>query len=279
MAKGKTEATTRITGGERIAINGTISVLIARHRLAHRCPLTPEELCALWRANMGKVDLNFWSAAFEMARSGSDLPFYMPSAQGVLLHFDFGKVCLEIPDDVFEAGNFPFWDRCRDMSFVDPRGVLSTPERYREFSDWALTAIHIRTRSEMTRTILMRLLAISNTVGQLNRMAPELVKYASGLTQQALGEQERRSPLPDEWMTIDRTVVRSSLDHLAFCYLLPKSSGVSLDDMTWCWDGPGTDNADSSARPRDGNLEKQLSTYKLPKDSNPMALGTFSHSE
>ena len=274
--KQKTATTSRITNRERAEFNDSVDCLTARHRLAHRCPLKPEDLVALWRANMSPVDLNFWLAAQAKAQSGDDLYFIIkPEAQGVLCDFDFGRVCLQIPKATFEEGKFPIWDRQRDMSFVDPAVVLGA-DLHKELREWALNAIHIHTRVEMTRQMLKEILNISNTIGQINRMAPELVKYANPLTQQALTKQERRSPLPEEWMQIDRTVMRSSLDHLTFCYLLPRveESEVDADSLPWCWDGPGIGCARYTVRPEPIHL-RQLSTYKLPFDPNPMELGTF----
>lgn len=270
----KSEANTRLTVTERSSLESKVDSLVNRHRAALACPLSPEALVDLWRANMNHTDMVFWEAAQAKLSVDGNFPLVTPSSQGVLLEFDFAKLLLQIPDTTFRASKLPFWDRRKDMTFVDPRSVLSSAV-YKEFREWAMHAVHIHTRTGLTKETLKKIIAISSTVGQLNRMAPELVKYTDMMSQQALSRQERRSPLPDEWMKIERTIVRSSLDHLTFCYLLPAvDDDVQMGNTPWVWDGPGTFSATYMTQPK-RELYAELCTYKLPFDPNPMEFGTF----
>lgn len=275
-AKQKIAVTARLSVYEKRNFNDTIDNLTERHRLALPCPLGAEDLVALWCGNMDDVDRNFWRAAQVKLIRGDNLPFIEPDSQGVLLDFGFARLCLQIPKTVFDGAKLPIWNRQSDMSLVNPQHILGD-ELYASLRDWAKVAVHIHTRVEMTKLILKKITGIANTVGQLNRMAPELVKYSSALTQQALGEQERRSPLPDEWMQLDRMLVRTSLDHLTFCYLLPKvEDQPDADAAPWIWDSVGAATAALFTSRPSREAGARLDTYKLPFDPNPMELGTFS---
>ena len=270
----KAEITSRLTMAERYDLESLIDTMLIRHRMASVCPLSPEELASLWRANMNHTDKTFWEAARAKLSAEGDIPLLTPTAQGVLLKFDFAKLLLQISDTTFKVGQIPFWDRHKDMTFINPEEVLS-PGALKAFREWAMRTVHIWKRAELTSETLKRIVNISSTVGQINRMAPELVKYTNILSQQALRQQERRSPIPAAWMDLNRTNVRASLDHLAFCYLLPSADGW-FHHMPWVWDRSTSRQALYQTKPRNG-MEEKLSTYHLPSDPNPMELGTFEH--
>lgn len=279
MGRSKQKPTSRISIYERQNLASMIENILARHQLAFPCPISADDLVALWRSTMSDINRIFWDAARNRALAGYLSPFIEPLSQGVLLEFDFGKLLLKIPDLMFNDNKLPIWNRKAEMEFVDPHEVLG-PKKYAELSDWAKVAVHIHTRVEMTKTVLTRIVRLASTVGQLKRMAPELVKYTATQTQEAFGGQERRSPLPDEWMKIDRMLVRCSLDHLTFCYLLPKIEDQprKADELPWIWDQVGAYCADHNSRPAQ-EKHAQLSKYTLPFDSNPMELGKFTRAE
>lgn len=276
-SKGKTTITPRLSAREKGAFFGAVANLADRHPSAHPCPLGATDLVALWKANMSHLDLNFWDAAHAKMQSGDEMPLVKPRSQGVILAFDFGRVLLELPDTVFAEAMSPVWRRYPEIT--DPVAVVG-PEKAAALRAWAQTAIHISARVKMTLEIMQRILDICNTAGQLNRVAPELVKYVDPMTQQAFNEQERRSPPPPgDWLLINRTAVQAALGHLSFCYLLPKADPqpVFSTERPWCWDlTSALHRAGWMSRPETAELAAKLCVYKLADNPNPMELGTFS---
>lgn len=267
---------TKISMAERSAFEKTSKQLLYRHLAVPQCPLNPFDLLDLWAESLVPTDRGFLEAA--KAKANHDMGIALPTTfgQGVLLHFSFGRVLLQIPREVFSEAQMPMFVTKTRPAF-DPATVLS-PEKCAEFAEWAKSTVHIYTRVVQTRATLSAVLGLASTVGQLVRMAPDVVKYTDGLTREALGSQERRSPLPDAWMQMDRLEVEAAQGHLAFCYLLPPDITRDLRTPTvWCWTKAGYVDAVDDVFPRSYPDAPflGLSDYLLPRSANPLDFGTF----
>lgn len=103
------------------------------------------------------------------------------------------------------------------------------PEEAAIFAAWLEESSSMYARILNARTVLKDLLDLAGTAGQLNRMAPELVKYLPAEPQAILRQQVKRSPLPAEWATYDRDKLKDAMDLLAMCHLMPRCVAVLND--------------------------------------------------
>lgn len=267
---------TKISVAEREAIKQTSRQLLYRHLAVPQCPLHPSALLDLWAESLVPTDRYFLDAAKAKFYHDRGLTLPPTYGQGVLLRFSFGCVLLQIPRGVFNGEQMPMFVTKTRPTF-NPAKVLS-PEKCVELEEWAKLTVHIYTRVVQTRATLSAVLGLASTVGQLVRMAPDVVRYTDGLTREALGSQERRSPLPDAWMQMDRLEVEAAQGHLAFCYLLPPDDTRDLRSPTvWCWTKAGHADAIDNTFPPDYPNTKfpELSDYLLPRSANPLEFGTF----
>jgi hypothetical protein len=163
--------------------------------------------------------------------------------------------------------------------FCKPHLLLAA-DKAKAFDEWCRRSIHTFARCRASHDMIMSLTNMASTVGQLYRMAPELVRYTQLHTQDALAKQERRSPLPAEWMQVDRMTLRATMDHISLCYLLPDPANGSLEigsvvwSALWPWAGNGLIFSNYNNRPG-SELTAQLTSYELPNDPNPVVMGLF----
>lgn len=270
----KRVATTRLAGFESGSISNAVENLLYRHLSVDPYPLTPEETLSLWTAGMPPKEFLAWKAMQEWLTEEkaniAHLPIQQMAAQAVLFRLiDGAKLCLEIPSDMIE---FPMWQRDASV-FIKPEAVLS-PDKAKAFEAWVRRDVHTRYLVIRSKLQLSYVIKLANTAGQLARMAPELVRYTSQLTQTAMQAQERQSALPDEWMQIDRQGLQQALDHLGLCYLIPEKEGNGRDIHAWTR-GLIQTYCSYQARPA-GPLIAQLFNYGIPPSTVGLGnLGQF----
>ena len=270
MNRRKRAPTRRITPYEAGDIDSTVTDLLERHLYVEPCPLDSFDLVSLWSANMHELERETWFA-LEKWKMTPDFtsPLRSPNTMMIVTHFE-DNVRLAIQFQAAMLDNFSVWTRHDNV--VAPARVL-TPEKCEAFSAWARRSVHNRARVAMSKISIKRITSIAKTVGQLYRMAPDLVRYTHPLTQQAMRAQFRMSALPDEWMLVDRTALRIALDHLALCYLMPDNSDADIGVKVW---EASTASVYSSYDSRISQEElAQLSSYTLPSSEDPTAIGSF----
>ena len=96
------------------------------------------------------------------------------------------------------------------------------PDEAAIFTAWLEESSSMYARILNAREVLKDLLELAGTAGQLNRMAPELIKYLPAEPQSILRQQVKRSPLPAQWATYNRDNLKDAMDLLAMCHLMPK---------------------------------------------------------
>lgn len=164
-------------------------------------------------------------------------PHMMASVQsmGYDLMFDGGHAFgLQAVTEVLTECRIPSWLPVRHTDRHSGNPVLVSevvPEQVLpEFTEWCHTSVLITERVCRTWNVLHDVLRLASTVGQLHRMMPDLLKYVYDTTKQALEQQQRRSPLPQGWMDIDRAAIRHAGDHLALCHMLPQQP---FEERNW----------------------------------------------
>jgi len=270
MNRRKRAPTRRITPYEVGDIDRTVHNLLERHLYVEPCPLDSFDLTSMWSANMHELERETWLALEKWKQVPTFIsPLRSPNTMAIVAHFeDNARLAIQFQADMLV--NFSVW--ARHDNVMAPAQVL-TPEKYEAFNAWARRSVHNRARVAMSKVSIEKITSIAKTVGQLYRMAPDLVRYTHPLTQQAMRAQFRMSALPDEWMLVDRTAVRVALDHLALCYLMPEDSDTDRAVKVWTAETAGIYSAYDS---RISHEEiARLSSYTLPSSEDPTAIGSF----
>jgi hypothetical protein len=196
-------------------------------------------------------------------REGSPPPFKRQDFVGIPVIMPMGhRLVLQISEDLLTTEKYPLFKRGELDTWIDVGPLLNDEERS-DFQDWAYTCVKVASRSCGTQCTANQLINMASTVGQLQRMCPDLVRYAYPQTKQALAAQERRSPLPYGWMDVDRKAIHRMLEHLALCYLLPEAETNSepcFQSVTarveWVFDHSTLAYASYEARPHQDLISK-----------------------
>lgn len=258
-----------------------VNDLLNRHVCAHQAmfPLTPEDCIQLWLHTMAPYERALYDATreFRLVHPDEDSPLSMCNHLPFRIQFGETVLLMQVSRDFLLRGKFPMFYRNQPPPPCPVYSVLSE-KKATSFVDWSMKAVHLVHRVQTSIGVLEKVIDLANTAGQLQRMAPDLLKYMHELTNKALQGQERRSPLPNEWMEVDRLKLRCALDHLGVCYLLPKATNSR--DRIWSSDEWVFDQmVDRASYDLRAGIEKRdgVSKYTLPESSNPMELGTFTH--
>lgn len=163
---------------------------------------------------------------------------------------------------------------------------------YAKTVEWIKTCMLVYARVERTYFTIESLLEMSNTPGQLFRMAPDLLKLMPVVAKETVAASTRRSPFPPEWMETNRTLVRDACEHLALCHLLPRmengperyaavqrrwvTSMLDPTGFTWAWsfdDRTRLAGAEWAFNPTDDAVaEWQIRTLQVAKESSPIRI-------
>lgn len=257
------------------------NAILARHITALEYPLEPNDTLKLWDASLSPTE-----------RAGVDAMLTMQMADGFVFPIVQKKIYLPMTlnggrvmfaataGPLIQLGCIP-WERMPKVRLTAVE-VLG-PEKGAAFDAWATQSTHVVEIVDRSKDLLAILIRMSSTVGQLFRMAPDLVKYAYTSTRKAFESQVRRSPFPSGWERVNRLELQRTLDHLAFCYLLPEAPSVqrtpraATDEMHQRIFYSGAPN--SPYRFTSSPDWTYLSKYELPVSGNPMQLGKFVDSE
>lgn len=106
--------------------------------------------------------------------------------------------------------------------------VLTTDER-KAAIDWVNAAAECTVKHREVKQTIEDVCKMLSTAGQLKRMVPDLVGYLPPNLQQAVMEQKRASPFPEQWASYDKARVDRMLTALAEGHLC---KGVNQRDVT-----------------------------------------------
>jgi hypothetical protein len=271
---------TRIAGFEVGTIEGIVENLMDRHLTVDPFPLTSEETLQLWTAGMPRKEFLAWNSmqAWLLAddTAKGDPPIKEVNTQSVPLEFgDGAKLALEVPADLLGE---VVWQRNPSI-FIKPETVLPL-DRAATLEAWARRDVHVRYLVLRSMQQLNQVTRLANTAGQLTRMAPDLVRYTSKLTQTAMQAQERQSALPDAWMQIDRQGLQQALDHLGLCYLISEKDNdpERAGRVPHAWTRNHSQSLCGYRARLSEQMTDQLFSYVLPPPSAGLAnLGQFIH--
>lgn len=122
------------------------------------------------------------------------------------------------------------------------------PDDPESFELWVENAAMLRTEVWEAREVLNKVIAMASTAGQLQRMAPDLMRYLPSDYQKAAAKQQRRSQLHADWATTDRAKVREAITVVAKAYLLDPHPNMyshfgasDADDNSWAYLVPDND--------------------------------------
>jgi hypothetical protein len=87
---------------------------------------------------------------------------------------------------------------------------------------WMRQCHDIETEVRAAYSVLIEVVNMASTAGQLQRMVPDLMRYLPAQYSKQVSNQRRRSSLPALWYHVDRARVRAATNTIAKCYLLPK---------------------------------------------------------
>lgn len=95
-----------------------------------------------------------------------------------------------------------------------------TTEEERELRDWVQRTDDVARRVNAATHTMGNLADITNTVGQLKRIAPDMIRYLPPALQASANEMVRRSRLTQDAMTYPRAKIRVLCDTLAMAALI-----------------------------------------------------------
>jgi hypothetical protein len=263
----------RIDSDERDRITSRLEKMLARHVVAMPCPLSTEAYGRFVEAALPEIPRRAWHAMrnWWMLDPKEKPPYKSQEHIGIPIVLPYGEqLLLQISEDELDPGQYPlFRHENKITEFVDINIALWGEER-QAFVDWAYVAVKITARARESSHTLSEILELAGTVGQLHRMCPDLVRYTYSMTQEALARQERRSPLPDGWMNINRRKIHDMLEHLALCHLLPENTAVNtftqyVNEEPWVFDRAAMGFANYHAT-ADTDQRKYFSMYQLETD-------------
>lgn len=251
-----------LTEAEKGHMKTFLHSLAARHVGQTKCPMNPEQLARIVEASFPQErGAAAWRAMREwwVIREATPPPFKRQDFVGIPILMPNGhRLMIQLSEGTMSPEKYPLFKQGPRWHEVDAGYLFNDTERS-DFQDWAYLCVQVAGRSRDTQVMIEQLVDMASTVGQLNRMCPELVRYSFAMTQDALQKQERRSPLPYGWMEVDRRAIHLMLEHLALCYLLPEvSSVVKFQELTahteWVFDHQTLLYCDFSARPHDAYI-------------------------
>lgn len=216
----------RITQDEAERILGRIESLLTRHVATCHVGQDPLSLVDLYRASQKPVMRAAYDAVCAWGAADGRIPvcIQQQTSVGILITVPSGQTLgLQVVGRELGDSHAPLLmlSSHYEMQPVVVSEVLSEAETDK-LSSWAVNYAEIVSRATASYQVAEKIVEMCNTVGQLHRVCPDLVRYTYGQTVEALKQQQRRSPLPAQWHQIDRARMHDMLNHLGLCYLLPE---------------------------------------------------------
>lgn len=239
-----TDYNRRITECERNSMDDTILRYLTRHVVSlgeiedhdglrdMMVASLPQHIEPAWQAMRHWWDVSSRRPSALEQQSAHGIPVRWPSGKRMLLQYTH-TVANKRGEPILNTESVnPNW--------VDPVAILGE-ERAAQLEEWCNIACQVTSRVDRSFRTACTITELANTVGQLHRMCPDLVRYVFPQTAEALKTQMRRSPVPDEWMRVDRAAVADMVNHLALCYILPegkiaRSYREILPEVCWAFD-------------------------------------------
>jgi hypothetical protein len=269
MGYAKTVMSGRLTIREKNNVSNRINQLIQRYVLnTQTCPLGEEDLHALWRAQLPPVGIRFYEALIDVSKTGLVTPVATDYSYAFEIGDGKGALILQLMTDKFDMRTHPMWT-LTDRLTVIPREVIGE-EKAEELLAWMKNSIHAKAVAVRSAHVLHEVVQLAGTAGQLQRMAPDLLKYCDELSALAAAQQERRSPLPEAWMMVSRLHLRCALDLLGVGYLLGE---IDVSNPIATAHDSDVSGVRYSCRPSEYKMP--VYTYELSDDPNPMVQGQF----
>jgi len=103
--------------------------------------------------------------------------------------------------------------------FIDRLGDDAGP-----FLEWAKMAHNIRLEAEASLTAFKFVMGMCSTAGQVYRIVPEMLTFATPNTQAAFKEQKKLSAIPADYFNLDFNAVIAMNDFISKCQMMPPSS-------------------------------------------------------
>jgi hypothetical protein len=106
---------------------------------------------------------------------------------------------------------------------VIPAGVYESKigaDKFAELVQWGVDCIAMEKDIVEVIHTFDAVLTMANTIGQVSRMVPDLLRYAPRDLKIGLSNQQKQSRLPAEWVTFDKQRVERMLELLAKFHLL-----------------------------------------------------------
>lgn len=225
----------RLDDSERSRIKSVVHELLTRHLQLQRrqLPVTAEELYPVylhaleqWRPaarEFAEATTRLWKF-IDPERDDDDKPFDTPEMAGFTVRTGQGhRVMLQLEVLDFDDKQLAICHRPEYIPGDLYIGDLPLPyEKRLAFDEWLGTTVEVVNRVSNSVTALDNAIENANTVGQLHRICPELVRYCYGSTKQAFDAQKRRSPMPRCWSPGDRRAMFRLAEHMALCALAPR---------------------------------------------------------
>lgn len=223
-----------------------LDYLLARPANLLKCPLTTEEQAEIWNSfqdqegvralrilqgikskpSMSRHTSNQVSFTF-----ASDLNTHRPPME---ISFSTRNGSGWNPDsnEIFIRFETPIvpWEQ-----FIDRLGP-----RAGEFVNWMEDVVVINEKMAHARATFKKVIEVCSTIGQLCRIVPECNRFVSAGKMGKLEEQKKRSPLPEEWYSMDPVALDQMNNFLTQCQLMPVSesdkhneAGNIYNYITW----------------------------------------------
>lgn len=227
--------TARITQAEHNEIVEKFSEMLGRIINANPCPLTPDEMIQAWENTLPEDYVAAYRTMERYARTSqektnrADLPLRQKDGTCITVRLHIGGYGNHSKN---HTEKFAIYRHEEPV----PLAQMDLPaERLESFVEWMQLAPLLLARNKCAYSTIEDLLRMASTVGQVKRMAPELVYYMSDRYKAAANEQQRRSPLSPEWSMYPRAAVKECIDTLAICHLLPpgRRQVAYVEDIPW----------------------------------------------
>lgn len=229
---------TKLSRAEKQSIQNAYEKLAGRAIAFTECPIPRAKMVGVWNGFENKEALG---ATLTLKRLGESVSRYIVHdatlGEGAPWPWTINIRNYDFKDEGFEPlYNFA---AARDDEPTYESFVAAMGDDYDTFVEWAKRAHNIHLEYSKGKTTLENVLKMCSTVGQVHRVAADLIHLMSPGVQQALSEMKVRSPLPADYFELNHDDVKELGLFISKCALLPPLPNGRHDDariihyMTW----------------------------------------------
>lgn len=214
-------------------LNDAVDELLGRAKELFVPPIVPGEIKRWWEA---MIDDEIVAAARLMKKNYPNLDGHTNGSQQCRIDLAEGPFLLTLQEQLLNrphAAKTPVFSEATLYTAWLKAGLDG--DRWDTFKGWMLHTATIQFEFVIAKKVCKDLIAMSGTIGQLNRILPELADYLPTNLQRELREQKRASNAPFEWAPYDKEKVEICKYSLAKAHLMPIGNRRGWEHaVSWC---------------------------------------------